>query len=95
MVTRTRRIIDADGHVAEDSAAIIARMPEAYREKAREQRRHVIAEGDDALYAMFQNSRHDFFEIGHVSLDERHVGYSPLRRRWDEIEGDDLGALSR
>jgi predicted TIM-barrel fold metal-dependent hydrolase len=30
-----RRIIDADGHIAEDSQAIIARMPEAYREKAR------------------------------------------------------------
>ena len=32
-----RRIIDADGHVAEDAAAIIARMPQAYRDKAREQ----------------------------------------------------------
>lgn len=32
-----RRVIDADGHIAEDSAAIIARMPEAYREKARSQ----------------------------------------------------------
>lgn len=31
------KIIDADGHVAEDSAAIIARMPQAYRDKAREQ----------------------------------------------------------
>ena len=31
------RIIDADGHVAEDSAAIIAHMPQAYRDKAREQ----------------------------------------------------------
>ena len=31
------RIIDADGHVAEDSAAIIERMPQAYRDKAREQ----------------------------------------------------------
>ena len=37
MATKTRRIIDADGHVAEDSAAIIPRMPEAYREKAQEQ----------------------------------------------------------
>ena len=37
MVTRTRRIIDADGHIAEDSAAIIAHMPQAYREKARAQ----------------------------------------------------------
>ncbi|MBM4299188.1 MAG: hypothetical protein FJ143_15740, partial [Deltaproteobacteria bacterium] len=32
-----RRIIDADGHVAEDAAAIIARMPQAYRDKAKEQ----------------------------------------------------------
>ena len=32
-----RRVIDADGHIAEDSAAIIARMPEAYRDKARSQ----------------------------------------------------------
>lgn len=31
------RIIDADGHVAEDAAAIIARMPQAYRDKAKEQ----------------------------------------------------------
>jgi predicted TIM-barrel fold metal-dependent hydrolase len=30
-------IIDADGHVAEDAQAIVARMPEAYREKARVQ----------------------------------------------------------
>lgn len=37
MATKTRRIIDADGHVAEDSAAIIAHMPQAYRDKAREQ----------------------------------------------------------
>ena len=37
MVIKTRRIIDADGHVAEDSAAIIAHMPQAYRDKAREQ----------------------------------------------------------
>jgi predicted TIM-barrel fold metal-dependent hydrolase len=37
MVRETNRIIDADGHVAEDSAAIIARMPQAYRDKAREQ----------------------------------------------------------
>jgi predicted TIM-barrel fold metal-dependent hydrolase len=35
MVTEPRRIIDADGHIAEDSQAIIAHMPEAYREKAR------------------------------------------------------------
>ena len=34
---KKRQIIDADGHVAEDSAAIIARMPEAYREKAKAQ----------------------------------------------------------
>jgi predicted TIM-barrel fold metal-dependent hydrolase len=32
-----RRIIDADGHVAEDATAIIAHMPQAYRDKAREQ----------------------------------------------------------
>jgi predicted TIM-barrel fold metal-dependent hydrolase len=37
MATKTRRIIDADGHIAEDSVAIIAHMPEAYREKARTQ----------------------------------------------------------
>jgi predicted TIM-barrel fold metal-dependent hydrolase len=37
MATSSRRIIDGDGHVAEDSAAIIAHMPEAYREKARQQ----------------------------------------------------------
>ena len=37
MATKTRRIIDADGHIAEDSAAIIAHMPEAYRDKARAQ----------------------------------------------------------
>jgi predicted TIM-barrel fold metal-dependent hydrolase len=36
-MTISRRIIDGDGHVAEDSAAIIAYMPEAYREKARVQ----------------------------------------------------------
>ena len=35
METNTQRIIDADGHIAEDTAAIIAHMPEAYREKAR------------------------------------------------------------
>jgi uncharacterized protein len=35
MATNLRRIIDADGHIAEDSQAIIAHMPEAYREKAR------------------------------------------------------------
>ena len=33
----TKRIIDADGHIAEDAQAIIAHMPEAYREKARAQ----------------------------------------------------------
>ena len=33
----TKRIIDADGHIAEDAQAIIAHMPEAYREKARMQ----------------------------------------------------------
>ena len=33
----TKRIIDADGHIAEDAQAIIAYMPEAYREKARMQ----------------------------------------------------------
>ena len=38
MVTNEQRqIIDADGHVAEDAAAIIARMPQAYRDKASEQ----------------------------------------------------------
>ena len=37
MAAITQRIIDADGHVAEDPAAIIAHMPEAYREKARAQ----------------------------------------------------------
>jgi predicted TIM-barrel fold metal-dependent hydrolase len=37
MASNKRRIIDADGHVAEDAQAIIARMPEAYREKARVQ----------------------------------------------------------
>ena len=37
MMTKRAQIIDADGHVAEDSAAIIARMPQAYRDKAREQ----------------------------------------------------------
>lgn len=37
MSANTRTIIDADGHVAEDGAAIIARMPQAYRDKAREQ----------------------------------------------------------
>lgn len=37
METTKLRIIDADGHVAEDAAAIIARMPQAYRDKAREQ----------------------------------------------------------
>ncbi len=37
MDTTKLRIIDADGHVAEDAAAIIARMPQAYRDKAREQ----------------------------------------------------------
>lgn len=35
--TNRKRIIDADGHVAEDSAAIIAHMPQPYRDKAREQ----------------------------------------------------------
>jgi predicted TIM-barrel fold metal-dependent hydrolase len=37
MASNKRRIIDADGHVAEDAQAIIARMPEAYRDKARVQ----------------------------------------------------------
>jgi predicted TIM-barrel fold metal-dependent hydrolase len=37
MALTSRRIIDADGHVAEDSQAIIDRMPEAYRAKARVQ----------------------------------------------------------
>ena len=37
MTIQKRPIIDADGHVAEDSAAIIAQMPQAYRDKAREQ----------------------------------------------------------
>jgi uncharacterized protein len=37
MATTKLRIIDADGHVAEDAAAIIAHMPQAYRDKAREQ----------------------------------------------------------
>ena len=36
-MTDKRQIIDADGHVAEDSAAIIARMPREYQDKAREQ----------------------------------------------------------
>jgi hypothetical protein len=36
-MTIPRRIIDADGHVAEDSAAIIAHRPQPYRDKAREQ----------------------------------------------------------
>jgi predicted TIM-barrel fold metal-dependent hydrolase len=35
-----RRIIDADGHVAEDAQAIITHMPQAYREKARVQPFH-------------------------------------------------------
>ena len=37
MASRKRRIIDADGHVAEDAQAIIAHMPQAYRDKARSQ----------------------------------------------------------
>lgn len=37
MASGRSRVIDADGHIAEDSAAIIARMPAAYREKARSQ----------------------------------------------------------
>jgi predicted TIM-barrel fold metal-dependent hydrolase len=37
MTSAKPRINDADGHVAEDSPAIIARMPEAYREKAKSQ----------------------------------------------------------
>ena len=37
MPLENQRIIDADGHVAEDAQAIVARMPEAYREKARVQ----------------------------------------------------------
>ena len=37
MPPNKRRIIDADGHVAEDAQAIIAHMPDAYREKARDQ----------------------------------------------------------
>jgi predicted TIM-barrel fold metal-dependent hydrolase len=36
-ITNRKRIINADGHVAEDSAAIIAHMPQPYRDKAREQ----------------------------------------------------------
>jgi predicted TIM-barrel fold metal-dependent hydrolase len=35
VANRRRKIIDADGHVAEDSTAIIEHMPQAYREKAR------------------------------------------------------------
>lgn len=37
MPIEKRKIIDADGHVAEDATAIIAHMPQAYRDKAREQ----------------------------------------------------------
>ncbi len=37
MSSYERRIIDADGHVAEDSQAIIEHMPAVYREKARTQ----------------------------------------------------------
>jgi uncharacterized protein len=37
MAPNSRRIIDADGHVAEDVQGIIAHMPQAYREKARVQ----------------------------------------------------------
>ena len=37
MTLSQRKIIDADGHIAEDAQAIIAHMPEAYREKARVQ----------------------------------------------------------
>ena len=37
MTPNKRRIIDADGHVAEDAQAIVTHMPEAYREKARAQ----------------------------------------------------------
>jgi len=40
MAAKKHKIIDGDGHVAEDSAAIIAHMPEAYREKARQQLFH-------------------------------------------------------
>ena len=40
MPRENRTIIDADGHVAEDSAAIIARMPAPYREKAKAQPFH-------------------------------------------------------
>ena len=40
MTLKQRRIIDADGHVAEDTQAIIARMPKAYRDKARVQPFH-------------------------------------------------------
>jgi len=40
MPPNKRRIIDADGHVAEDSQAIIACMPEAYRTKAHVQSFH-------------------------------------------------------
>jgi predicted TIM-barrel fold metal-dependent hydrolase len=39
-MSKPRRIIDGDGHIAEDSAAIIAHMPEEYREKARHQPFH-------------------------------------------------------
>ena len=37
MTMDRRRIIDADGHVAEDAQAIIANMPQAYQDKARDQ----------------------------------------------------------
>ena len=40
MTQKQRRIIDADGHVAEDTQAIIAHMPQAYRDKARVQPFH-------------------------------------------------------
>ncbi len=35
VASNKRRIIDADGHVAEDLQAIVGHMPEVYREKAR------------------------------------------------------------
>ena len=61
----------------------------------REQRRHVVAEGDDALDAVVENSRHDFFQIRHVALDERHAGHAPLRGRGHKVECDDVRAFGR
>src|SRR5215472_5737085 len=56
------------------------------------QRRHEVAEGDDALDTVLDNRRHDFFQVGHVTHNESRAGDS-RRRFWNQIEAYNLSAM--